>query len=487
MTIRFEQTQCCGAYYRPNNALIHILDDDSLLNIFYFCRPVVWEREGVPAPRFLEGGEWARERWWYKLVHVCRRWRRLILGSASYLGLSLVCARATPVAGMLSNLPHLSQLPLIIDHLSEVGDITAESKKRILLVLQHRDRIRRVRLRMSVPNLQKLVVAMDGDFPLLEHLYIMPTVRNNTGITLPATFQAPRLRHLILENFALPIGSPVLTRAVGLVTLSLNNIPLSSYFHPNDLINRVSSMPQLETLGVQFCSIPTLDVEGLPLHMPITTHVTLPNLRWFGFMGTGAYLEAILPQIRTPILEKLQITFFHQLAPPVLHLSQFISSTESLRFRSINLTFYEECFMLWAYPHEGANMFAYALCLKVHTCQLDRQVASAAQIFNTLRTPLSTVEYFTLERDTGYHEEAHRTQWHELLRSLDNLKTLRVLDGLVGELSRCLRLDDMEPPVELLPELKVLESTATNNASGAFAPFIDARKNSGHPVALVRR
>jgi len=156
-------------------------------------------------------------------------------------------------------------------------------------------------------------------------------------------------------------------------------------------------------------------------------------------------------------------------------------------FSSINLTFYEECFMLWAYPHEGTNMFAYALCLKVHTCKLDRQVASAAQTFNTLRTSLSTVEYFTLERDAGSQGEAHRTQWHDLLRSLGNLKTLRVLDSLVGDLSRCLRSDDMEPPLELLPELKVIEYTATNNPSDAFASFIDARKNTGHPVALVHR
>jgi len=487
MSISFEQTQCCRAHNRSNNALIHILDDDSLLNIFSFCRPVVWEKEGVPAPRFLEGGEWTRERWWYKLVYVCQRWRYLILGSASHLGLSLVCVHATPVSDILENLPHLSHLPLTIDHLDEKRDVTAESREGILLALKHRGRVHRIRLRMSIPNLKKLVVAMDGEFPLLEHLYIMPTARNNTGITLPGTFQAPRLRHLILGNFALPIGSPVLTRAVGLVTLSLNYIPLSSYFHPNDLIRGISFMPQLETLGLQFSCPPTLGIERSPLHMPITTHVTLPNLRWFGFMGASAYLEAILPRITTPLLEKLQITFFHQLTPPVLHLSPFISSSESLRFRSINLTFYKECFMLWAYPHEGANMFGYALRLEVYTCQLDRQVASAARIFNTLRTPLSTVEYLTLERDAGWYEEAHRTQWHELLRSLDNLKTLRVLDSLVGELSRCLQPDDMEQPMELLPELKVLEYTATNNASDKFASFIDARKNNDHPIALVCR
>ena len=43
----------------------------------------------------------------------------------------------------------------------------------------------------------------------------------------------------------------------------------------------------------------------------------------------------------------------------------------------------------------------------------------------------------------------------------------------------------MEPPMELLLELKVLKYTATNNASDTFASFIDACKNTDHPVALV--
>ena len=51
------------------------------------------------------------------------------------------------------------------------------------------------------------------------------------------------------------------------------------------------------------------------------------------------------------------------------------------------------------------------------------------------------MEYFTLERDAGLHEEAHHMQWHEILRSLGNLKTLQVLNSLVGELSCCLQPD----------------------------------------------
>jgi len=143
---------------------------------------------------------------------------------------------------MLANSPYLSHLPLIIDYLDETHNVTAKFEEGILVALQHRERVSHIRLQKSVPNLQKLVVAIDDEFPLLNYLYIRPMAEDNTSLTLPVTFQAPHLRHLILEKFALPIESLLLTRAVGLVTLSLNNIPLSGYFHPNDLIHRVSLM-----------------------------------------------------------------------------------------------------------------------------------------------------------------------------------------------------------------------------------------------------
>jgi hypothetical protein len=68
----------------------------------------------------------------------------------------------------------------------------------------------------------------------------------------------------------------------------------------------------------------------------------------------------------------------------------------------------------------------------------------------------------------------------------NNVKVLRIRDGLVEELSRCLRLEDAEDPVELLSELQELNYLWRDNTSDAIAPFIDARQNTGRPVTLVR-
>ena len=78
--------------------------------------------------------------------------------SASYLRISL-CTRGTPVADMLAHSP---PLPLIIGHLDQHNGITAADEQGILVALQHRDRVRRIRLMKSVPILQKLTMALDG-------------------------------------------------------------------------------------------------------------------------------------------------------------------------------------------------------------------------------------------------------------------------------------------------------------------------------------
>ena len=95
-------------------ASIHILDDDSLIHVFRLYRPFLLGEDEDDDARFLGGMEgWVHARWWYGLAHVCQRWRNVVLGSASYLGVSLVCTYGTPVADMLAHSP---PLPLAIDY-----------------------------------------------------------------------------------------------------------------------------------------------------------------------------------------------------------------------------------------------------------------------------------------------------------------------------------------------------------------------------------
>ena len=474
----------------PLAASIHILDDDSLLNIFYLYRPHLLGEDEDENDR-LAGGTWRwdRGRWWYKLSHVCQRWRRVILGSASYLDLSLVCTNGTPVADMLAHSP---SLPLDIDYIEKDIEIAAEDEEGAFLALQQYNRLRRVRLDMYTTSLQKLIVALDDEYPILEYLIIIHPIEDNSSICqFPETLQAPNLRHVYLHGFALPMGSRLLTTAVGLVTLGLSMVHTSTYIHPNILLRWLSFMPQLETLKVYFqFPIPNRDVERLITHTSIATPITLPNLRYFDFSGVETYLETLVHRITTPRLENLRIFLFNQLTFSVTRLLQFVSATENLTFKSAKFDFYNEQINVKVYPHEEAEMSA--LSITVLCCHLDWQLSSAAQILNSLSPLFSAVEHLTLEHDvhsqsSEKHNEGDRTEWHRLLGSLRNVKTLHIKEGLVEELSRCLELDDGELTLALLPELQELTYSGSSNTSDAFTSFVSARADAGRPLTLVRR
>ena len=132
-----------------------------------------------------------------------------------------------------------------------------------------------------------------------------------------------------------------------------------------------------------------------------------------------------------------------------------------------------------------------AFSINVDCWHLDWQVSSVAQIFNALSQIFPAVEHLTLahkvhSRSSEEHNKVDRTEWRKLLRSFSNVKTLRIEDGLVRELSHCLRFEDGEHPLEVLPGLRELSYSASGNTDEIFTPFIDARQNTGCPVTLIR-
>jgi hypothetical protein len=467
---------------------IHILDDDSLLHIFYLYRPFLLGEDQDVNTRFEGGARWVGERWWYRLTHVCQRWRNVILGSASYLGLCLVCTNGTPVADMLALSP---PLPLVVD--CQYDGITAEDQETIIFALKQRNRVRRIRLSLPALKLQKIIMAIDGEYPILEYLILWVPPEDKTAVlTLPETLQTPQLRHVMI-NCSIPIRFQVFTTAVGLVALHLALHHPSTYFQPTVLLQSLSLMPQLEILLINFYfAVSSRDVERQLMRTPIMTHVALPSLRSFTFQAVSAYSEAVLSRITAPRLENFQISCPNQLSFSVPQLVQFIGRTENFRFDRADLGFYSERVFVSVNPRE-TNMSLAAFSMNVWCWHLDWQVSSVAQISNALsQVPVfSAVEHLTLvqrfhSRSSEEHDEVERAEWRKLLRSFSKVKSLYIEEGLVMELSRCLRVDDGEHPLEVLPELQELTYSGKGNADDAFTSFIDARQNAGRPVTLVR-
>ena len=473
---------------------IHIIDDDSLLNVFYFYRLSLFDEDydtlGNIARIFRGTGEWGHGRWWYKPAQVCQRWRNIILGSASYLGISLVCMNGTPVADMVAHSP---PLPLVIDYFEKYCDIAAKDEEGAVLAFKKRDRVRCMCLRMAPTSLRKLIARIVDEYSILEYL-LVHSQDHDSILMFPETLQAPRLRHLALCGFNLSKGTRLLTSAVGLVSLAFIVTNPDTYFYPNSLLHWLSFMPQLETLIIYFSfPISNDDVERQIAHTPIMAPLTLPNLDRFTFRGLDTFLEVFIHQIITPRLAKLDIDLVPgQVTFSVPRLQEFINTAKNFKFDGAKFKFSNGGVDMRTYHRREAEPKMPALSISTVCWHLNLQVSSAARLFNLLSQMVSAVGNLALEHVVHLlwfkeHNEADRTEWRKLLKSFRNVKILHIDNGLVGELSRCLDVDDGEPPCELLPELQELAYSESGNTGDSFIAFINARQNAGRPITLVRR
>jgi len=96
---------------------------------------------------------------WHTLVHVCQRWRNVVLGSPNRLNLQLHCTRMKPVWQMLDLWP-----PLPIYYVDN-----------IIVALEHHDRVRReIELSMVANSpLETILAAVQVQFPALTHLDLL--------------------------------------------------------------------------------------------------------------------------------------------------------------------------------------------------------------------------------------------------------------------------------------------------------------------------
>ena len=232
---------------------------------------------------------------------------------------------------MVNTLYHLPLLPLFVHyHYSRhyAPTVLEQDELGIYDALQLHGRISHIKLNLP-PSILHKALALDGNFLILEHLYLSSPFSVNSGdrlpLTLPKAFIAPNLLHLTLIDIGLPKILCILTSTVSLVMLTLRGIQTSSYFSPRLLVARLEPLPLLEELTISFSiSIPHPGTESELLGEGAL--ITLPSLKTLQFHGVGAYLESLVAQIRVPLLEKLHIGLFHQLTFVLLHLFNLINN-----------------------------------------------------------------------------------------------------------------------------------------------------------------
>ena len=455
-------------YTMPYRTHIHLLDYDSLLQIF-------------SCYRLEDRDNWHLRHTWWRLAHVCRRWRYLIYHSPSHLD---VCLRLTNGSPSMATLSHLPPLPLVIDYSDRTGILTRKNEDNIDLGLQQHGRVRWVALQAPSSRLRMWLEPMNKLFPRLRGLSLLSTTTGEMSLALPETFQAPDLHHLSLHGIGLPKGLALLASMITLSILTLTNIRDSCYFPPGQLVTQLKGLPYLEELSIGFAiPIPLPSSEGVLLPAPVSP-VTLATLRQLTFRGLGVYLDNLVAQINTPLLEQLNLILFFEIAFTLVNLTEFIHRTEGFRPPAAQVIFNKNSASIDGYHEQwGVRKFA----VHINCEHLDWQIDSVTQFCSALGKVLSSVEELKLDLNVdgislGWENTLDNILWHELLLPFIGVKKLHIGFSLACELSRALESVSGGLVMELLPELQQLEINHTNNA---FSGFVKTRESIGRPVHLL--
>ena len=455
---------------------IHDLDLDSLLQIFRHYR--LGRREN-----------WNGQLQWRKLAQICRRWRNLVYDFSSHLDISLLLTNDSP---SLDTLAHLPPLPLVINYSNQTRTMARKDEDNIHFGLQQHDRVRKVAVWAPSSRLHILLEPMNKLFPKLEALTLSSTTSEEMNLMLPETFQAPDLHHLALHGIGLPTRLPLLSSAIALSTLSLTNIGASSYFPPGHLVAQLQGLHHLEELSIGFAIPISLPSSARELLLAPISPVTVPSMRRLTFRGVDVYLDNLIAQINTPLLERLSLTLFFGITFTLVNLAEFIHRTEGFECLVAKIVFGKYSASIDAghnlYEQQGIGN----LSLKINCKRFDWQVDSAAQVCSALGNVMS-LEELTLDLDvdgmpSDWENTPDSMTWHELLLPFIRAKKLHVDFSLTLELCQALQTDAGSLVPELLPELQELEvelDTASDHAKRAVFAFIESRKSMGRPVHLM--
>jgi hypothetical protein len=386
---------------------------------------------------------------WHTLVHVCRRWRNVVFRSPRRLGLQLFCTARKPVRETLDVWP---PLPIVIRHGYHPTD-------NIVAALNYTNRVCEIRL-WPVPSSQweKVLEAMEQSFPELTDLKIQS--KDEKAPVVPDSFLggfAPRLRSLRFECIPFPGLPMLLLSATGLVKISLQKIPHSGYISPEAMVNCLSTLASLTELDLSFMS-PLSRPNRESRRPPPLTRSILPALRHFGFVGVSEYLEDLVARIDSPLLDSLQIKFFHQLIFDTPQLAQFISRTPELKARN-------EARMVISYS--GASVLVpgvvgRGLRLEISCRRSDWQLSSLTQLCNSYlpRILIGSLEHLYIYDDEYsrplWQDDIENSQWLELLRPFTAVKNLHLSREFTPRIVPALQELVKERKTEVLPDLQCL-------------------------------
>ena len=451
---------------------IDAIPDDVLLGIFDFY-VYVPPSHRVKCKKKVEA--------WQSLVHVCRRWRNLVLASPRRLNLRLFCTHETPVKDRLDVWP---ALPLIVS-----GNMESSRSDNVIAALGQSNRVCLVNLILKSWSLEKVLGTMQVPFPELTDLRLSSYAPAGPPVILDSFLDgsAPRLRSFNTHNIIF-LGFPkLLLSANHLIYLALrtNGMPNLGYISPEAMIDLLSVLSSLKTLlCLEFRTFqrhPDWDGRSLP-----PPKHSIPSLREFRFTGVPKYLEQVVTHIDAPQLNEMHISFVNQFnyfdedfdCP---RLAQFINRTPTLGARDgAHVQFATDD------RYTRVTLLACSSALDILTsCRLADFVRGFC---NSSLHPLSTVEDLYI-RHQRWHSPTQNTAWLQFLLLFTAVKNLYLskefAPGVAGALQELVggRITEVLPSLQKI-FVEALEPSGSGPFQENIGQFVAARQLSDHPVVI---
>jgi hypothetical protein len=411
---------------------------------------------------------------WRTLAHVCRRWRNIVFESPHRLDLRVYCRASTPVTKMLDIWP---KLPIVVWVYDDLGDLD-----NTIAALGHTERICAIYLwLLQKYHSEDILAAMQQPFPTLTHLVL--GFSGDIAPLHPDSFlggSAHRLQLLTLNHVPFPGLPKLLLSATHLVDLHLWEIPHSGYISPDAMVAGLSVLTRLENLFIDFESPRSRPARS---QRPLPTRALLPVLSYLLFKGASEYLEDLLARIHAPLLNDLDITFFHKLIFDTPQLTRLISRTPKFKvLNEAHVTFY----------NSAVSITSGFIVLNISSRRPDWQLLSLARFCGSsfpqalIRVERLYVETLRVAPPLPWQDES--SQWLELLHLFTGVKDLHISSQFTPRIASALQEPAGERVPKVLPSLRALflSETPSGSVPEDFGRFVAARQLAGHPISVSR-
>jgi hypothetical protein len=419
----------------------------------------------------------ASPRFWLRLAHVCRIWRRIVFASPRELRLQLFFTHGTPVPKIIDYWP---ALPIVAEYGGSLAlDPPApEDEDDIMAALKQSDRVTSIRLTVTSSVLEWLC-AIEGPFSELEHLVLL--TRDSVRLTLPSTFRwGSRLRCLHLTRITIPTLIELLHTSKNLVDLRLHDVLIPWHFSSEALTNTLCGMAQLQSLSLHFLPVPRY--HSLPLlHRE---RVVLPVLARLDFRGFTGYLDFLVARIEAPRLRDIEVTFDEYISD-LSTLSNFIDRTgmHKSHRRALILSFERAISISLIQPGS-------ATCLRLRLLRepISEQLFFMDQVRIHFSALLFNVEGLRISATRpSRRNDSYFNGWSMMpFNSFTGVKRLHVVGNLSTAIVHALRLDSRRET--LLPTLQELYIPQPGPRHAllreAVVSCMISRRISGYPIEV---